>query len=79
MLINAKIDSEVQSGTIKTDISDHVVCLTWWKQVRYNQILKKPSKNEMLMKILLNILKSISSSVSWNLIINNQIVVIICF
>ena len=42
MLTNAKIDSEVQSGTIKTDISDHVVCLTWWKQVRYNQILKKP-------------------------------------
>ena len=46
-LTNTLIDSHIQSGIVKTDISDHFAGIFYLKPISNRQILKRPSLKEM--------------------------------
>ena len=68
VLTNTIIDSEVQSGIIKTNLSDHVAVFALMKTSLVNQILKKTFIKRDINENSITYFKSILNSVDWNLI-----------
>ena len=68
MLTNTIIDSEVQSGIIKTDISDHFTVFALMKTSLVQSNIKKTFTKRDINEDSIKYFKSILNSVDWNLI-----------
>ena len=64
--------SEVQSGKIKTDISNHFAVFALVKKVWYDQILKNTFIKKDVNKDNFKYFKSILNSLDWSLITQNS-------
>ena len=72
MLTNTLMDSEVQSGIIKTDISNHFAVFALVKKVWYDQILKNTFIKKDINKDNFKYFKSILNTLDWSLITQNS-------
>ena len=68
MLTNTIIDSEVQSGIIKTDISDHFAVFALMKTSLIQPNIKKTFRKRDINENSSKYFKSILNGVNWNLI-----------